>query len=387
VTHAGAKGVLAVFTLLAAVTQLLWLNFAPLIGLVCKRYGVSELSATLLVLVFPLLYVLLSIPAGMLVDRKGYRFTVGWGGVATALFATLRIWDDTFAMLLIAQLGIAAAQPFVINGISKLVADWFPEEHGAIATGIGTVGMFIGMAVALAATPSLVAGTSLRLAMVVFAIVSWGSAGLFWIFGRERTAARVAASAEGPALAPLLRQRDLRLLFVLAFLGLGFFNALTTWLEPILAPNGFDAEAAGAVGGVLIAGGIVGSIVIPALSDKTKRRKPFLIACALFAMPLVHPLCTTTRHGLAYALGGALGFLLLPAFALLLEMCSERAGRQHAGNATGLLMLMGNAGGVVMTLLVDVARGAFSSYIAAVWLLTASLLVTVVLATTVREHV
>jgi predicted MFS family arabinose efflux permease len=378
--------VLAAFTLLAAVTQLLWLNFAPLVTLVCARYGVSELMATMLVLVFPLLYVVMSIPAGMLVDRKGYRHAVGWGGTVTALFATLRIWDEHFAVLLVAQLGIAVAQPFVINGISKLVADWFPEEHGAIATGIGTMGMFIGMAVAMAVTPALVAATSLRSAMIVFAGVAWITAGLFWALGRERMPAHGSTPESGMGVAALLKQRDLRMLFVLAFLGLGFFNALTTWLEQILAPNGFDAEAAGIVGGVLIAGGIVGSVVIPALSDRTKRRKPFLIACALLALPLVHPLCTTRAAGVAYALGGALGFVLLPAFALLLEMCSEHAGREHAGNATGLLMLMGNAGGVVMSLLVDAVRGADGSYGPSVWLLIASLVVTFGLATLVREH-
>ena len=384
--HAGAKTVLAVFTLLLAVTQLLWLNFAPLVGLVCKRYAVSELAATMLVLVFPLIYVLLSIPAGVLVDRRGYRFTVGWGGIVTAAFATLRIWDDHFAVLLVAQIGIALAQPFVMNGISKLVADWFSEEHGAIATGVGTMGMFIGMAVAMAVTPGLVASTSLRTAMVVFAIVSWSSAGLFWMFGRERATTPAVPSRPAASVRELVAQRDLRILFALSFLGLGFFNALMTWIEPILAPNGFDAEVAGTVGGVLIGGGIVGSIVIPALSDRARRRKPFLIGCALLALGLVHPLCTTNRQGSAYGLSAALGFFLLPAFALLLEMCSEHAGREHAGNATGLLMLMGNAGGVVMSLLVELVRGDSGSYLNAVWMLNGSLIVMIGLAVILREH-
>jgi nitrate/nitrite transporter NarK len=385
-SRTGPKTVLAVFTLLAAVTQLLWLNFAPLITLLRARYGVSELSATMLVLVFPLLYVLLSIPAGMLVDRRGYRFAVGLGGTVTALFATLRIWDEHFATLLVAQVGIAVAQPFVINGISKLVADWFSEEHGAIATGIGTMGMFLGMAVAMAVTPSLVASTSLSTAMLVFAVVAWLAALLFWAFGRERSTQRSGAIPKGAGLAPLLRDRDLRRLFMLAFLGLGFFNAFTTWLEPIMAPQGFDAESAGAVGGTLIAGGIVGSVVVPALSDRLKRRKPFLLLCALLALPTVYPLCNTRSQALALGLGFALGFVLLPAFALLLEMCSERAGREQAGNATGLLMLMGNAGGVVMTLCVDLVRGGRASYAASVWLLMGALAVTVLLATTVRER-
>jgi predicted MFS family arabinose efflux permease len=379
----GAIAVLAAFTLLAGVTQMLWLNFAPLITLVRERYGVSELVASTLVLVFPLLYVLLSIPAGQLVDRKGYRFAVGWGGTITALFATLRIWDESFAVLLAAQIGIAVAQPLVINGISKLVADWFVEAHGAVATGIGTVGMFLGMAVAMAATPALVASSGLTTTMVVFAAIAWVSAGLWWWLGRERTA-NVASAASG-GLGELLRDGELRRVLALAFLGLGFFNGLTTWLEPMLAPSGFDAEAAGLVGGVIILGGIVGSVVVPALSDGVKKRKPFLIGCALAALPMVYPLCTTRSATLAYALGFGIGFALLPAFALLLEMCSELSGKERAGNATGLLMLMGNGGGVVVILAMDFVHGDAPTWMPAVWLLLAVLVVTVVLAFRVRE--
>jgi predicted MFS family arabinose efflux permease len=379
----GAITVLAAFTFLAGVTQMLWLNFAPLISLVCQRYAVSELVASMLVLVFPLLYVVLSIPAGQLVDRKGYRFAVGWGGVITALFATLRIWDDSFAVLLIAQLGIAAAQPLVINGISKLVADWFVEAHGAIATGIGTVGMFLGMAVAMAVTPALVASSSLRTTMVVFAIVAWVSAGIFWWLGKERSAPD--GREEPGSLGELLRNRDLLRVFGLAFLGLGFFNGLTTWLEPMLAPNGFDAEAAGLVGGVIIVGGIVGSVVVPALSDAAKKRKPFLIACAIVALPMVYPLCTTRSTTLAYALGFGIGFALLPAFALLLEMCSELSGKERAGKATALLMLMGNGGGVVVSIAMDFVRGDGPTWLPAVWLLLALLVLTIGLSTRASE--
>src|SRR5258705_262255 len=124
--------VLGAYTFVAGVSQLLWLNFAPILTSIEGRYGVSELVASLLVLVFPLLYVVLSIPAGTLTDRRGYRFAVGAGALGMAFAACVRIWDTSFWVLFAGQLGIAAAQPYVVNGISKLVADWFSEEHGAL---------------------------------------------------------------------------------------------------------------------------------------------------------------------------------------------------------------------------------------------------------------
>jgi len=384
-TLPGAWPVLLAFTFVAGVTQLLWLNFAPLVAHLQKRYGISELLASTLVLVFPLFYVFLSLHAGALIDRLGYKKVVGRGAVVTAIFAAVRIYDESFWALLAGQIGIAMAQPYVNNGISKLVTEWFDESRGAIATGVGTIGMFLGMAVAMAWTPSLVASTSLRTAMIVFAFIAAASAVVFGLVAKEAPAVAGAAALRPKSLGELVRQRDLAIIFTLAFLGLGFFNGLTTWLEQILAQNGIDAQKAGLVGGVLIVGGIVGAGVIPALSDRFHRRKPFLIACTVMAAVTVYPLCTGTNLSFLFALGGALGFFFLPAYALLLEMGSELAGPASAGYATGILMLAGNAGGVVVIIAMQLVKGDAPTYLPAVWLMLGLLFAALALATVVSE--
>ena len=65
-------------------------------------YGVDEDTAGLLLLVFPLLYVFLSIPAGVLSDRKGYPFAIGLSAVLMALSACVRVIDGGFTLLLTA---------------------------------------------------------------------------------------------------------------------------------------------------------------------------------------------------------------------------------------------------------------------------------------------
>lgn len=387
--------VLTVYTLVAGASQMLWLNFAPLLTLVQRRYGVSELAASTLVLVFPLLYVLLSLPAGVLTDRRGYRFTVGLGAAAMAIFACVRIYDASFYALLAGQTGVALAQPFILNGISKLVSDWFSEEQGAIATGLGTMGIFVGMAAGMAATPALVEATSLRAAMVVFAAITAALTAAFLLLARsnERVASGGGAGAgevSRRGLRTLLKQRDLLLVFALCFLGLGFFNGLTTWLEGILAQSGINAVDAGMVGGLLIIGGIFGAVVIPALSDRFRRRKPFLVLCTLAALGLIYPLCTGGSYPLLLALAGLLGFFFLPAYALLLEMSAELAGRELAGSATGILMLAGNAGGVVVIVLMAVVKGDGPTWRPAVFLmlglLAAALLLSLLVAETFQRR-
>ncbi len=403
----GARGrrgyrwvVLAAFTLVAGASQMLWLNFAPILTEIQKRYAVSELLASGLVFVFPLLYVLLSVPAGVMTDRRGYLRTVGLGAVLQAVFAAVRVYDGSFWALLAGQAGIAAAQPLILNGISKLISDWFTEEQGALATGLGTVGMFLGMAAGMAASPALVGALGLRGAMIVFAGAAAAIAVAFLALARTSgagqsrdAAASVHRSGQGDAspAAPTrgalrgLFGRDLVLVFVLCFLGLGFFNGLTTWLEGILGQNGVSAVDAGMVGALLILGGIGGAATIPALSDRARRRKPFLVLCAVGALATLYPLCVVHSYTLLLVLAGALGFLFLPAYALLLEMSAELAGPERAGSATGILMMTGNAGGVVTIILMQVVKGAGASWRPAVLLMLGMLGLTLVLTLVVGE--
>jgi predicted MFS family arabinose efflux permease len=379
--------VLAVFTAVAGVSQMLWLNFAPLITQVMDKYHQSESSASLLLLVFPLLYVVLSVPSGAMIDKRGYKFAVGFGSVLMALFSILRIFDGNFYVLLAAQVGIAVGQPFVVNGISKLVADWFSKDEHALATGLGTVGMFIGMALGMALTPALTHDGNFRSAMIVFAIISVVSAGAFLLLARENDSDGHLHTSLGvrEEFILLLKQRDLVLLFAISFLALGYFNGIITWIEPILAANGFNAEQAGMAGALIILGGIVGSVIIPALSDKYRKRKPFLLACSIAGLLITYPFCVSSNYSLVLIIGVSLGFFFLPGYALLLAMSEEMAGSEKAGATTSLLMLTGNLGGVVVIILMEIVKAGGDSWMHAIYLLLGLLAVAIFLGTLVSE--
>jgi len=353
--------VLVVFMLVAGLSQALWLNFAPLIVRVQADYGVDEDTAGLLLLVFPLLYVFLSIPAGVLTDRRGYPFAVSLSAGMMAGAAVLRIVDGGFWLLLAAQSVMAVAQPFAVNGISKLVLDWFPEDEVVTATGLGTMGMFLGMAAGIALTPPMVEAWGMQGAMAAWAAGSVAIAALSLAFIRVNPNATAAPPIEPGILEnlrPLLGSKPLVLLFGITALGLGYFNGLTAWIEPILAPNGIDSVHAGYVGGVLIVGGIVGAGLVPMLAEWTGRRKPFIVGSVFAALLTLWPMAHSTDFTTVMATSALQGFFFLPAFALLLDVGSALAGKALAGAATGLLMLAGNGGGVVvMIAMVSLKQG------------------------------
>ena len=74
-------------------------------------------------------------------------------------------------------------------------------------------------------------------------------------------------------------------MLAVALISLGIFNGISTWIESIIRPRGFTPTDAGALGAVMILGGLVGAVVIPALSDRQHRRRLYLMVAVVGAIP------------------------------------------------------------------------------------------------------
>ena len=71
--------VIVAYSLVCAATQVLWLSYAAITTETARRYGVSVGAVGWLAEIFPLLYVVLAIPAGILLDRW-FRPALAAGG-------------------------------------------------------------------------------------------------------------------------------------------------------------------------------------------------------------------------------------------------------------------------------------------------------------------
>ena len=350
--------VLAFFGLMAAMSQAFWLNYAAMGQLLKTKYGTSDSENVLLMMVFPLLYVLLSQPSGRWIDRRGYAPVVALGGLLMAVFALCRLYDGGFYWLLAMQAGIALGQPLVVNGISKLVSEQFPADLAATATGLGSASMFIGMGLGIGLTPELVQGDSLFLADAVFAgLAVLGFLGFVGAEGLDRIRGQRAAEKSDVEIQTKLSLKTpgILVLSLVSGLALGVFNGLMAAMEWVLREYGVGADDAGLAAALLILGGIAGAVVIPPISDKTRKRRPFIRWAAwlgmlgigvLLGMPL--PLA-----GL-FVLSFITGMVFLTGYPLILAASEEEAGSALAGQATSWIMLAGNAGGVLLTVLTTV---------------------------------
>jgi sugar phosphate permease len=277
--------VLFAFLFITALNQLLWITFAPITDSAASYYGVSDLAIAALSMSFLIVYLFVSLPASWVIDRHGFRTAVGIGALLTGVFGLLRgILAANYALVLICQIGIAIGQPFILNAVTKVAARWFPLEERATAAGLGTLGIYIGILGGMVLTPFLVGRSSIPSTLLLYGIVAMIAAVTFLIVAREHPPTPPAAEAgEERALAmdglkQALQRRDFVLLLIIFFIGLGLFNSVTTWIEEIVSPRGFSATQAGICGGLMIAGGILGALVVPALSDHVHKRVPFITA-------------------------------------------------------------------------------------------------------------
>ncbi|HEU5266257.1 MAG TPA: MFS transporter, partial [Jatrophihabitans sp.] len=115
---------------LSAANQMLWLTYAPITTGAAHHYGVSESAIGWLAELFPLLYVVLAVPTGRLIDANLRRWlTVG--AVLTGLGALVRVLGDDYWVALGGQLLVAVAQPLVLNAVIAVSAAYLAERDRA----------------------------------------------------------------------------------------------------------------------------------------------------------------------------------------------------------------------------------------------------------------
>ncbi|BBD73448.1 hypothetical protein HS1genome_1837 [Sulfodiicoccus acidiphilus] len=354
--------VLGCYMVVAAVSQLLWLNFASITTpIVTDIFGVSEQLVGLLSATWPLIFIPFSVPAGLLTDARGFKAAVTLGASVMAFFSVLRILAGRdFFLLLAFQSAAGVGQPFVYAVISKLVTQWFPQGERGLATGLATIGQFAGLIAALVVTPLLVPTANFvefQRMLALYGAVAVAGAVLFVLLAKERPSPEEEESVDLAELRKLLGSRSFLKLGALFFIGVGFFTGLLTWIESALVPRGIPVTESGTVAAAILVGGIVGSVVIPSLSDKVRRRKPFFLinfgvsAVALTVISLSYSLPVLLASSLV------LGFFLISSLPIGLDYSSQIVGERLTGTAQSVMWLLAQVGAVVLI----VAMGALAN--------------------------
>ncbi|GAA3097136.1 putative MFS family arabinose efflux permease [Kribbella aluminosa] len=401
------------YSLVGAATQLVWLNFAGVTTVAAARYGVSESAIGWLAQVFPLLYVVLAIPCGLVLDRW-FRAGLVAGAVLTAVGAVVRLIGDDFGWLLAGQILASIAQPLVLNAVTGITGRYLREKDRPTGIAIGTASIFAGMVIAFllsaifttaASLPAmLIAAAAFCVLAAVVLVVALYTSPTHSAAAREANDARagenlppdvgvpprsgvehepgvpsgvgvplaVGAAAAGRrdrgALAAAWGDPLIRRLCVLAIFPFGVFVAMSTFAQALLEPAGVSGATASTILLLQVVAGVIGSATIPILVVRRHSESLLLVvslattaaACTLLA---IAPSAATGFLSIT-----VIGLLLLPALPIVLELVERRTGEAE-GTAAGLIWMAGNLGGLV----VAVAVGLLVHHPTAAFLLMAAI--------------
>lgn len=342
--------VLAVFMFINLTIQILWISYAPITSLAAQYYGVSDLNIGFLAMTFMIAFIPLSIPVSWAIDTLGFRKAVSIGAVMMGVFGVLRgLSGSDYSQVLLATIGIAAAQPFLLNAWTKVPAQWFSIRERATAVGLITLSNLVGTALGMVLTPILIESQSIPNVQLMYGAFAALSALLFLLFAREKPATPPCAAGEEvralmlDGLKHALSLKDFWLYLAVFTIGMGIFNGVTTWVENIISPRGFSPIDAGTLGALMLGGGVLGAVLIPPFSDRQHKRKPYLLLGFLLAVPGMIGLAFATTPWLLFTSAFVMGFFLVSTNPIGMQYAAEISNPTPEGTSNGLIQLFGQA--------------------------------------------
>ena len=335
-----------------------------------KEFGWDETHYADLVFYFQLAYAVAYLAWGKIMDRIGAR----WGfGIAFLIWQTAHIAHALakgFGGFAIARMGLGIGEAGGFPGGIKAVAEWFPKNERALATGIFNAGTNIGAIVTPLVVPGIVLAFGWQMAFIVT-----GVAGLVWlplwliVYRRPREqknlgAAELAHIEQDPAdpvekigWAKLLTKKEtwafalgkflidpiwwMFLFWLPDFLGKRYHLDLKTFGPPLIA-----IYLMSDVGSV--AGGWLSSRLMKAGWSINKSRKTTMLVCALLATPVIFAANVTGLWTAVLIIGVATaahqGFS-----ANLYTLPSDVFPRGAVGSVVGIGGMLGAVGGMVFS--------------------------------------
>jgi MFS family permease len=377
--------VLAVFMLVNLAIQMLWITYASITGPAAQFYGVTDLKIGFLAMTFMIAFLPLSIPVAWAIDTYGFRLTVGLGSILMGVFGIARgLAGANYTLVLLATIGLAIAQPFLMNSWTKVPAQWFGSGERATAVGLVTLANLVGTALGLVLTPLLTQSMSIPAVQLVYGGIAALFALLFVVLARENPPTPPCPPGQEvralmlDGLKNALRIPSFWFYLVVMFIGMGLFNGITTWVENIIRPRGFTPVDAGTLGALMLIGGIIGAVVIPPFSDKQRKRRIYLFFGFLLSIPGLVGLTYATSGWLLFASAFAFGFFLIGVSPIGMQYAAEIAQPTPEGTSNSLIQLAGQASVVfvyIMEALKD-KHGAFTpALLVSIGLMAVSVLV------------
>lgn len=349
--------ILTIYFLITVIIEIQWLTFASISGVAQDFYKTTALRIDSLAMIYMIVFIVMSIPASYILDTLGLKKGLMIGALFTGIFGALKAWGaGNLIIVTIAQTGLAIAQPFILNAVTKVGAKWFPVNERATVAGVGSLAQYIGIIIALGVTPLFISeiqmdGFGIKRMMLIYGIISVAGSVLLLIFMREESPTPptseefVQRSNPIKGIKEIFRNSDMRWLLLLFFIGLGIFNAVSTCIDQIC--QNLSIDETGMVGGMMLIGGVLGALILPPLSDKKGKRKPFIVMCMILMLPGLIGLTVFTSFVPMLISAFIFGFFIMSAGPIGFQYGAEKSYPAPESTSQGIILLAGQISGII----------------------------------------
>jgi len=374
--------------LLNIVSEIHWLTHAPVARAAAVYYKgqfnpESFFNIDFLAMSYMLIYLIMSFPASYIIDTFGIKTGLRLGAVLTGIFALMKaFYADDFQMVIIAQIGLAFAQPLALNIITAVTARWFPIWERGLATGLASLSQYLGIVIAMVVTPLMIQsspdlpnyGAGFKQMLFIYGIFSFAVAVFVFAVAKNEPPTPSGQEFErfqfAKGLKHIFAKRDMQIMIFVFFIGLGIFNAVSSLTDAIAANIGVK-DSDGLIGGSMLIGGIIGAFIIPILSDKYRKRKLFLVICMFGILPGLAGLAFAAEitggvgvnpeaaYKVALISSFILGFFIMSAGPIGFQYSAEVSSPAPEAASQGLLLFAGQLSGIFLVIGMSIKQYAY----------------------------
>lgn len=245
-----------------------------------QEFQLNDTKLGMVTTAFTVVYELLAIPMGQLVDSLSRKRILAVGAVVWSLFTAASGLAAGFGSFMAARMGVGAGEASCTPAVTSMIGDLLPEGKRAKAYGVFMLGLPLGTLVALALVGFIAADYGWRMAFLAAAVP--GIAVVLMLLGCKEPARGLhdAVRNEPNVMHPLRAVLSSPLFWSIGLVGIAMSMAgyaMTTYLPAFFARTyGLGISHAGAASAIVLgAAGIVGLIVGGAISDRAAAGRPY----------------------------------------------------------------------------------------------------------------
>jgi sugar phosphate permease len=329
----------------------------PLIG---KEFGLSPTVMGVVISAFFIGYGSMQIPGGMIADRIGPRKAITFGVAAWSAFSVLTGAATSLANLIAVRILFGFSEGVHPPAAFKALSAWFHSRERARANGLVMSSNTIGPMFAPILFAAVTGLLGWRDAFYLISIPGFLIALAVYWYLRDTPAGHPAVSRQELAeigsdgrtqqrmsFSELLRHKALWQLFFVYMTWDVTWWGFQAWLPSyLLNVRGFTLVRTGAVTALPFAAGFLGMLLSAYVSDRTRRRKPVLVAVLLGNALFMSLTATATGATSAVIFLTTTGFFLPaiqgPFWSLPMDLLPSRV----MGYSTGFINTGGQIAGI-----------------------------------------